>query len=79
MQGARVRHGEACEGSRRGRARSGRRRVALHARADLLTCVHRDSCVFTQVQHVLDERAMLARVAGYPFLINLLTSFQVRR
>ncbi|KAG2451162.1 hypothetical protein HYH02_003770 [Chlamydomonas schloesseri] len=29
-----------------------------------------------QVQHVLDERAMLARVAGYPFLINLLASFQ---
>ncbi|KXZ54902.1 hypothetical protein GPECTOR_4g974 [Gonium pectorale] len=29
-----------------------------------------------QVQHVVDERAMLARVAGYPFIINLLTSFQ---
>ncbi|GIM03536.1 hypothetical protein Vretimale_8292 [Volvox reticuliferus] len=31
-----------------------------------------------QVQHVLDERAMLAYVSGYPFIINLLTTFQDR-
>ncbi|PNH10104.1 Protein kinase DC2 [Tetrabaena socialis] len=29
-----------------------------------------------QVQHVVDERAMLARVSGYPFVINLLATFQ---
>ena len=31
-----------------------------------------------QVQHTLDERSMLAKVSGYPFLINMLATFQVR-
>ncbi|GLC41537.1 hypothetical protein PLESTM_001212400 [Pleodorina starrii] len=29
-----------------------------------------------QMAHVMDERAMLARVAGHPFLVNLLATFQ---
>ncbi len=32
-----------------------------------------------QVQHTLDERAMLSKVSGYPFLINMLATFQVRQ
>jgi hypothetical protein len=41
-------------------------------------CQTHTRVLYTQVQHVLDERAVLGRVGGYPFIINLLATFQVR-
>ncbi len=50
--------------------------VYIHSFAELRTVPYR-TVPYGQVQHVLDERAMLARVAGHPFIINLLATFQV--
>ncbi|GIL55155.1 hypothetical protein Vafri_10744 [Volvox africanus] len=60
----------------------GRVSLARHVESNNLVAIKTLSKVAVirenQVQHVLDERAMLAYVSGYPFIINLLTTFQDR-
>ncbi|EFJ41498.1 hypothetical protein VOLCADRAFT_45332, partial [Volvox carteri f. nagariensis] len=60
----------------------GRVSLARHFRTNRVVAIKTLSKVAVirenQVQHVLDERAMLIMVSGHPFIINLLATFQDR-